>query len=104
MTAMPAPAIMAAPVPAVQVETRERIVEVPQIQYQEVVRQVPMVMQQEVLKEVPVVQAQTRERIVEVPQVQTRPLDPSRVRSASAAKAAPLAARPVGSSPTVRVI
>ncbi|CAK0872526.1 unnamed protein product [Prorocentrum cordatum] len=68
-------------VPVVQVQTVERIQEVPQVQIQEVIREVPTVQveevikqvivpqYQEVIKHVPVPQIQTVEKIVEIPQM-----------------------------------
>merc|ERR1719460_1172892 len=46
------------------VQTVERVVEVPQLMQQEVVRQVPRIMQQETVRQVPVPQIQTMERVV----------------------------------------
>merc|ERR1740117_458103 len=50
-----------------QIQTIEKIVEIPQVMVQEQVREVYVTVAQEVVRQVPVPQIQTVEKIIEVP-------------------------------------
>jgi len=54
-----------------QIQTVERVVEIPQTQVEAVDVHVPKIVTQEVLREVPVVQTHVQERLIEVPKIQT---------------------------------